>query len=94
MMSRMTKKPASGNMVNETTISSPDYKESHILKAMEAEFGYTAAHSILSHVSKTTLKSKAEILSNFETFSKIMKEVYTEEVAQKQLLDRLPNFVM
>ena len=59
---------------------------------MEQEFGNTATHSILSHVSRTTMKPKSEILSNFETFSKILKQVYTEEVAEREILDRLQNF--
>lgn len=67
-------------------------KDSFILKVMVAEFGYTAAHSILSYVSRTTMKSKSEILSNYETFSKILKQVYTEEVAEKEILDRLSSF--
>ncbi len=67
-------------------------KESFILKVMVEEFGYTAAHSILSHVSHTTMKPKSEILSNYETFSRILKEVYTNEVAEKEILDRLSSF--
>lgn len=67
-------------------------KESFILKVMVEEFGYTAAHSILSHVSRTTMKPKSEILSNYETFSRILKEVYTNEVAEKEILDRLSSF--
>ena len=59
---------------------------------MEEEFGYTAAHSIISHVARTTLKSRSEILSNYDTFSNILKQVYTEEVAEKEILDRLSSF--
>jgi len=64
-------------------------RDSFILKVMEEEFGYTAAHSILSHVSRTTMKSKSEILSDYDTFSRILKQVYTEGVAEKEILDRL-----
>ncbi len=67
-------------------------KESFILKVMEEEFGYTAAQSIISYVVRTTMKSKSEILSDYETFSKYLKEVYTEEVAEKEILDRLSSF--
>ena len=38
--------------------NSKNSEKSFILKVMEEEFGYTAAHSILSHVSRTTMKSK------------------------------------
>ncbi|HET6517076.1 MAG TPA: hypothetical protein VFG25_02525 [Nitrosopumilaceae archaeon] len=64
-----------------------------ILKAMGEEFGYVAAHAILSHVSHSTLKSMAEILtSDYEKFSTILKQVYTEEIAQKEILDRLDGY--
>ncbi len=74
---------------NDNSINS---EKSFILKVMEDEFGYTAAHAILSHVSQTTMKSKSEILSDYDTFSKFLKEVYTEEVAEKEILDRLSTF--
>ncbi len=67
-------------------------RDSFILKDMEEEFGYTAAHCILSHVSRTTMKSKSEILSDYDTFSRILKEVYTDRVAEKEILDRLSSF--
>ncbi len=63
-----------------------------ILEAMEEEFGYIAAHAILSHVSQTTMKSIAEILSDYDTFSRILKEVYTEAVAETEILDKLSSF--
>ena len=72
--------------------NSKDSEKSFILKVMEEEFGYTAAHSIISHVARTTLKSRSEILSNYDTFSNILKQVYTEEVAEKEILDRLSSF--
>ena len=77
---------------NESNEHSQNPRESFILKVMEEEFGYTAAHSILSHVSQTTMKSKSEILSDYDTFSKFLKQVYTEEVAEKEILDRLSTF--
>jgi hypothetical protein len=67
-------------------------KDSFILKVMIEEFGYTATHSILSHVSRTTMKPKSEILSSYEAFSRILKQVYTDEVAEKEILDRLSDF--
>jgi len=72
--------------------NSKNSEKSFILKVMEEEFGYTAAHAILSHVSQTTMKSKLEILSDYDTFSKFLKQVYTEEVAEKEILDRLASF--
>jgi len=67
-------------------------RDSLIFKAMEEEFGYVASHAILSHVSQTTMKSVAEILSDYDTFSRILKEVYTEAVAETEILDRLSSF--
>ena len=72
--------------------NSENSEKSFILKVMEEEFGYTAAHSIISHVARTTMKSRSEILSNYDTFSNILKQVYTEEVAEKEILDRLSSF--
>ncbi len=72
--------------------NSKNSEKSFILKAMEEEFGYTAAHCIISHVARTTMKSKAEIFADYDTFSRILKQVYTEEVAQKEILDRLSTF--
>jgi len=72
--------------------NSKNSEKSFILKVMEEEFGYTAAHAILWHVSYTTMKSMAEILSNYDTFSRILKQVYTEGVAKKEILERLSSF--
>ena len=77
---------------NEFNEHSQNSNDSFILKAMEQEFGYVASHAILWHVSQTTMKSVAEILSDYDTFSRILKEVYTEEVVEKEILDRLSSF--
>jgi len=77
---------------NESNEHSQNPKASFILKVMEEEFGCIAAHAILSHVSRTTMKSMAEILSDYDTFSRILKEVYTEAVAETEILDRLSSF--
>jgi len=74
---------------DESNGHSQNPRDSFILKVMEEEFGYTAAHSILLHVSRTTMKSMEKILSDYDTFSKILKEVYTEGVAEKEILNRL-----
>ena len=61
-----------------------------ILEALENEFGFTATQSILTHTCRNTGKSKAELLSNFETFSKAIKQVYGD-AGEKHVLDKLPN---
>jgi len=77
---------------NELNEHSQNPKDSFILKVMEEEFGYIATHAILSYVSRTTTKSMAEILSDYDTFSRILKEVYTGGIAKKEILDRLSSF--
>ncbi len=66
----------------------PDFRDSLILKNMEQVFGYVSAHAIINHVSKTVMKSRSDILSNFETFSRIIKQVYGE-VEGKNFLAKL-----
>ena len=78
---------------NESNGHSQNPKFSPILKAMGEEFGYMAAHAILSHISRNTMKSMAEILSSdYETFSRILNEVYTAGVAEKEILGRLSSY--
>jgi len=77
---------------NESNEHSQNPRDSFILKAMREEFGCIAADAILWHVSQTTMKSMAEILSDYDTFSRILKEVYTEAVAETEILDRLSSF--
>jgi len=77
---------------NESNEYSQNTSDNFILKAMEEEFGYVAAHAILWHVSYTSMKSMAEILSDYDTFSRILKDVYTEGVAETEILDRLSSF--
>ena len=66
-----------------------DFRDSLILKNMEQVFGYVSAHAIINHVSKTVMKSRSDILSNFETFSRIIKQVYGEDEGKK-FLSKLP----
>ena len=77
---------------NEFNEYSQNLKDNFILKVMKVEFGYVAAHAILWHVSQTTMKSMAEILSDYDTFSRILKEVYTEAIAKTEILDRLLSY--
>ncbi len=61
-----------------------------ILESLENEFGFTATQSILTHTCRTTKKSKSELLSNYKTFSKAIKEAYGD-AGEKLVLDKLPN---
>ena len=77
--------------INATKFSkSQDYKDSPILKALEMELGYAATHSMLSHISSTLAMSKQEILSNYDTFSSVVRQVYGD-AGEKHVLDKLPN---
>jgi len=66
-----------------------DYRNSVILKNMKFVYGIVAANAIINHVSQHVGKSRAEILSNFETFSKTMIQVYGE-VEGRKFLSKLP----
>ena len=61
-----------------------------ILEALENEFGFTATQSILTHTCRSLGKSKAELLSNYEIFSRAIKQVYGD-AGEKLVLDKLPN---
>jgi len=67
-----------------------NFRDSLILKNMEFVYGVLPASAILQYVSRHVGKSRLEILSNFETFSRIIKQVYGE-VEGKKFLSRLPN---
>ncbi len=66
-----------------------DYRNSVILKNMELVYGVVSANAITNHVSQHVGKSRAEILSNFETFSKNIIQVYGE-VEGRKFLSKLP----
>jgi len=65
-----------------------DCKENLILKPLYRELGFTAAQSVIAYVCVTTGTSKLELLSSYETFSKLIKQVYGD-AGQKYVLDKL-----
>ncbi len=67
-----------------------DYKDSFILRSLAHELGCTAAQSVIAYVCVTTGTPKSEFLSNYETFSKLIKQVYGD-AGQKHVLDKLLN---
>ena len=67
-----------------------DYRDSLILKNMELVYGVIPANAIIKYVSQHVGKSRLDILSNFETFSKNIKQVYGE-VEGKKFLSKLPK---
>ena len=67
-----------------------DYRDSMILKNMELIYGVIPANAIITYVSHHIGKSRLDILSNFDTFSRIIKQVYGE-VEGKKFLSKLPN---
>ncbi len=66
-----------------------DFRDSLILKNMELVYGVIPANAIIKYVSLNVGKSRLDILSNFETFSRIIKQVYGE-VEGKEFLSKLP----
>ena len=67
-----------------------DFRDSLILKNMELVYGVIPANAIIKYVSQHVGKSRLDILSNFETFSRIINQVYGE-VEGKKFLSKLPN---
>ena len=67
-----------------------DFKDSSILKNMEQVYGVIPASAIMKYVSQHVGKSRLDILSNFETLSRIIKQVYGE-VEGKKFLSKLPE---
>ena len=65
-----------------------DFRDSIILKNMELVYGVTPANAIINYVYRHIGKSRLDILSNFETFSRSIKEVYGE-VEGKKFLSKL-----
>ena len=73
---------------NTTSESLQDFRDSLILKNMELIYGVLPANAIMKYVSQHVGKSRLDILSNFETFSRIIKQVYGE-VEGKKFLSKL-----
>ncbi len=55
---------------------------------MELVYGVTPANAIINYVSQHVGKSRLDVLSNFETFSRKIIEVYGE-VEGKKFLSKL-----
>jgi len=66
-----------------------DFRDSLILKNMEQVYGVIPANAIIKYVSQHVGKSRLDILSNFETFSKNIIQVYGEDEGKK-FLSKLP----
>ena len=75
---------------NTTNENLEDFSDSLILKNMELVYGVIPTNAIIKYVSQHVGKSRLDILSNFETFSKNIKQVYGEVEGEK-FLSRLPN---
>ncbi len=67
-----------------------NFRDSLILKNMELVYGVLPANAIITYVSRHVGKSRSDILTNFETFSKNIKQVYGE-VEGKKFLSKLPT---
>lgn len=67
-----------------------NFQDSLLLKNMELAYGIFAAHAVLAHISHTVGKARKEILSDFETFSKYVIQVYGEPEGRK-FLSKIPK---
>ncbi|MFQ5573730.1 MAG: hypothetical protein ACE5EJ_05725, partial [Nitrosopumilaceae archaeon] len=67
---------------------SQENKERFLLKSLILALGFTAAQSVITYVCVTTGTPKSEFLSNYEIFSKLIKQVYGD-AGQKHVLDKL-----
>ena len=76
--------------VNTSNETLQNINDSLILKNMEQIYGFIPANTIIRYVSQHVGKSRLDILSNFETFSRIIKQVYGE-VEGKKFLSKLPE---
>jgi len=65
-----------------------NFRDNLILKNMELVYGVLPANAIITYVSQQVGKSRLDILTNFETFSRIIKQVYGE-VEGKKFLSKL-----
>ena len=65
-----------------------DFRDSLILNNIELVYGVTPANAIIKYVSQHVGKSRLDLLSNFENFSKSIKQVYGE-VEGKKFLSKL-----
>jgi len=62
-----------------------EFKDSLILKNIELVYGVLPADAIIKYVSQHVGKSRLDLLSNFETFSTSIKQVYGEVEGKKFL---------
>ena len=67
-----------------------DYRDSVILKNMSLVYGGVASRAIINRVSRKVCKSRAEILSNYDTFSQTIIQVYGK-VEGRKFLAKLPE---
>ena len=74
--------------VNTSNETLQNINDSLILKNMEQIYGVIPANAIIRYVSQHVGKSRLDILSNFETFSRIINQVYGE-VEGKKFLSKL-----
>ena len=74
--------------VNTSNETLQNINDSLILKNMEQIYGFIPANTIIRYVSQHVGKSRLDILSNFETFSRIINQVYGE-VEGKKFLSKL-----
>lgn len=67
-----------------------NYQQSFLFKSLVRILGFTAAQSVITYICVTTGTPKSEFFSSYDTFSKLIKQVY-DDAGQKHILDKFPN---
>lgn len=67
-----------------------NYRDSFVFKNMQIAYGNLATDAVLAHISTTLGKPRLEIVKNYVTFCKFVKEVYGE-VEGRKFLSKIPS---
>ena len=73
----------------ESFLKFDNYKDSFVFRNMQIAYGTLAADAVLSHIATTIGKPRLEIVKNYQTFCKYVKEVYGELEGRK-FLSKIP----
>lgn len=67
-----------------------NYRDSFVFKNMQIAYGNLAADAVLTHITTTLGKPRLEIVKNYATFCKYVKEVYGE-IEGRKFLSKIPS---
>lgn len=67
-----------------------NYRDSFVFINMQTVYGTLAADAVLSHIATTLGKARSDIVLNYATFCKYVKEVYGDAEGRK-FLSKIPS---